>query len=79
MANLKAGDRVRIKDRKDWPTPPGYVFSGAEGTVVLWSEYEGIMDDFQDYVHVKIEKARDAAGVYIDSVFPFQVDRIQKI
>ena len=79
MADIKAGDRVRIKDRKDWPTPPGYAFANAEGTVVTWSEYEGVMDEFQDYVHIKIEKAYVAAKVYIDSVFPFQVDTLEKI
>lgn len=79
MATIKIGDRVRIKDREDWPNPPGYVFAGAEGTVVVWSEYEGVMDDFQDYAHIKIDKANDAGKVYIDSTFPFQVDKLEKL
>ena len=79
MADIQPGDRVRIKERTDWPTPPGYIMANAEGTVVRWSEYPGVMDDFDDYVHVKLEKAEGAAQIYVGHTFPFQVDKVEKI
>jgi len=39
MADIKVGDRIRIKDRPDWPSPPGYRLANMEGKVYqVWEE-----------------------------------------
>lgn len=58
MAKYKLGDRVRVKDRKDWPSPPGYRLAGSEGTVVKICEWPEILEDFPEYFKVQIEKTR---------------------
>jgi hypothetical protein len=67
MAKFKVGDKVRIKDQKDWPTPPGFIFADAEGTVVKWTDVDEVMQGFQEFVYVQIEKAEGAAKVYTAS------------
>ena len=79
MADINVGDRVRIKERKDWPSPPGYIMANAEGTVVKWAEYEEITNDFQDYFHIKLDKAEGAAKIYVGHTFPFQVENLEKM
>jgi hypothetical protein len=56
MAKIELGDKVRIKDRKDWPTPPGYRLANSEGTVVKICEWMELLDEFPEYVKVQIEK-----------------------
>jgi hypothetical protein len=38
MNKIKAGDMVRIKDRTDWPSPPGYQLADTEGEVLRIKE-----------------------------------------
>ena len=33
MAEIKVGDIVIVKDRPDWPSPPGYRMANTEGEV----------------------------------------------
>ena len=40
MANIDIGDRVRIKEKKSFPSPPRCVLANSEGTVVRWYETE---------------------------------------
>ncbi|OGO20372.1 MAG: hypothetical protein A2144_11270 [Chloroflexi bacterium RBG_16_50_9] len=77
MAKIKIGDRVRIKDHKDWPKPPGYRLANAEGTVAKWCEWEEIFEDFQDYAYVHLEKTD--GGTYDAASMFFQVANLQKI
>ena len=77
MADLKVGDRVRVKDQKDWPSPPGYRFAGSEGTVGKWVEWEEPLKDFQDYVYVKIDKS--TASEYIGASLFFEAANLEKI
>ena len=76
---VKAGDKVRIKDRKDWPSPPGYLFANAEGTVVNWIDWEEPMEEFQDYAYVSIEKAGTGAEEFIGKCEFFRVTSLEKI
>jgi len=55
MVEVKLGDRVRIKDRANWPSPPGYLFANAEGTVIKWIEYEQVMEDYQEYIYIQFK------------------------
>jgi hypothetical protein len=77
MAEIKEGDRVRVKDRKDWPTPPGYRLANSEGVVVKWVQYEKAMEEFKPYVHVKVDKS--GAEEYIGLTVVFRVENLEKI
>ena len=79
MVNIKAGDKVRVKSRADWPSPPGYRLAQAEGEVIDWIELEELMAEFQDYAYVKIEKAQDEAKAYIGKTMFFRVENLDKI
>ena len=77
MAHLKVGDRVRVKDRTDWPSVPGYRMANSEGTVVKWIEWQELMTEFQDYVHIQLEKTE--VKEYIGSIVIFRVENLEKI
>ena len=78
MAEINLGDRVRIKDRTDWPSPPGYRLANSEGTVVVWFDWDEVEKEFKDdYVHVKLEKCD--IEEYIGNIWPFQVEHLEKI
>ena len=77
MAKFKIGDRVRIKDRQDWPSPPGYRLANSEGTVVKWSDWPEVFEEFQEYIHVQIEK--NEANYNIGATFMFRADSLEKI
>ena len=79
MAEINIGDRVRVKGRYDWPSPPGFVLTNAEGTVVKWVNYDETMEEFQDFFHVKLEKAYGEGKVYIGNTFVFRVENLEKI
>ncbi len=76
-AKIKVGDKVGIKNRKDWPTPPGYRFANAEGTVIKWVEWDETMADFQDYALVRLKKIKDKE--YIGKSELFRVADLEKI
>jgi hypothetical protein len=76
-AKIKIGDKVRIKNRKDWPTPPGYRFANAEGTVTKWVEWDETMADFQDHALVRLKKIKDKE--YIGKSELFRVADLEKI
>jgi hypothetical protein len=77
MSEFKTGDKVGIKDRKDWPSPPGYPMANSEGTVCeLWATEE-VLKDFQDYVNVRIDKTK--AKVDIGTTLIFRRENLKKI
>lgn len=77
MDNIKIGDNVRVQDRKNWPTPPGYRLADSEGTVVKWVEFDEVMEDFQNYAHVRIEKSR--AEEYVGLTMVFRTENLVKL
>ena len=77
MAKYNVGDKVRVKDRKDWPTPPGYKLANSEGTVVNVTEWHEILEEFPEYVKVKIGKA--GADVEVGAEFLFREENLEKI
>ena len=79
MVKIKVGDRVRIKDRANWPTPPGYRLANAEGTVVKWLEYEEVMEEFPEFILVNLEKAEGEGKVYIGNRMFFQEENLEKV
>ena len=72
MSEFKAGDRVRVKPRPDWPMPMGYKLANLEGKV-----YD-VIDEPAGYVLVLLDK-EDATG--LDSRVPlgFQAGALEKI
>jgi hypothetical protein len=79
MAEFKTGDRVRIKDRADWPSPPGYRLANAEGVVTKWTDLDDldeVMGDFRDYVCVQVDKDRD---LNLDKGLFFRKENLKKI
>lgn len=77
MDNIKLGDRVRIKDRPDWPTPPGYRLANSEGITVRICEWEEVLAEFPEYAKVKIEKTQ--ANVEIGTTMLFRLENLEKI
>jgi len=77
MSNFKEGDKVRIQNRSDWPTPPGFLLANSEGTVVgLWTTEEAT-EDFPDYVNVQIEKTK--TDIEAGSTLVFRQENLEKI
>ena len=79
MAKIEIGDKVRVKDKKDWPSPPGFILANAEGTVVKWVEDDEVMEGFEDFIYVHLEKAAGEGKVYIDQDVYFRVEDLEKI
>jgi len=79
ISSFNIGDSVRIKDRSDWPSPPGYVLANAEGKVTRWTEYDEVMNGFSQYVCVQIEKAQAKGEIYIGNKFFFRIKMLEKI
>jgi hypothetical protein len=79
MATFALGDNVRIKARKDWPTPPGYRFAKAEGTVDRWVSFDEAMKEFGDFVFVRIDKAQGEGKEYIGNKLFFRAENLEKI
>jgi len=77
MDNMKLGERVRIKDRPDWPTPPGYRLANSEGITVKICEWEEVLAEFPEYAKVKIEKTQ--ANVGIGTTMLFRLENLEKI
>ena len=76
MAQYKLGDKVRVKDRKDWPTPPGYKLANSEGTVVKICEWEEVLADFPEYVKVQIDKTN--SDVKVGTQLLFREENLEK-
>lgn len=71
MSEIKVGDRVRIKDRPGWPSPPGYRLANTEGIVNQIREEAG-------FVMLRVEKTG------IDVLEPgtsmvFRMESVEKI
>ena len=79
MAEIKAGDRVRVQNRTDWPTPPGYILANAEGTVTRWLEWPEPMEKYQDFIYVRLEKTEPAAKEYVGLTWFFREENLEKI
>jgi len=79
MAKLKVGDKVRIKTKPDWVTPPGFRFSNAEGTVIRWSLDDALMENYKDFAYIRLEKAEGDGKVYTGDCLMFKVEDLEKV
>ena len=55
---FKVGDKVKIKDRTDWPSPPGYRLANLTGRVVegLGLDDSEETEEFRDFVDIQLDK-----------------------
>jgi hypothetical protein len=79
MTEFKLGDKVVVSDRAGWPSPPGYRFAGAEGTVGRWLVYDEMLEGFSDFVYVRIDKAHGDGAAYVGNSFHFRADGLTKV
>ena len=70
MADIKRGDKIRVKDRKDWPSPPGYKLANSEGDVTQVMEKEG-------FVVMHLRKTN--SDIDLGSTLMFRLDQVEKI
>lgn len=73
MSNIKAGDRIRIKERPDWLMPVGYKLAKVEGTV---SE---VLEDPKGYIRVLLDKDSNTTGMDTSMPLPFKVEAVEKV
>ena len=78
MSDVNIGDKVKIKERQDWPTPPGYRLAGAEGTVLKWAEWEKPIKDFKNFRLVRIDNAEGEGKFFIGRNLFFRIDNLEK-
>ena len=71
MTDIKTGDRVKIKDRPDWPIPNGYRLANLEGRIAE------IIEQPEGYVTVLLDK--DATGIDPSIPLGFRIDAVEKI
>jgi hypothetical protein len=70
MSNIKAGDIVKIKERADWPSPPGYPLANSEGDVL------GIRDD-EGFVIIRLVKT--SMAILKDTCLTLRLDDVEKL
>ena len=71
MIDIKEGDRVRIKDRPDWPLPAGYQPANVEGKV-----FE-VIDEPAGYVTVLLDQ--NVTGIDTGIPLAFRIEAVEKI
>ena len=71
MADIKRGDKVRIKDRPDWWLPSGYKLADATGVVA------DVIEEPEGYVTVAFDT--DIAGIDRRIPLGFRRENIEKI
>lgn len=73
MAEIKVGDRVRVKDRREWPSPPGFRLANSEGRV---SE---VMDG--GFIGFRLEKteADKQLGLDVGMTVVLRLEHVEKL
>lgn len=69
METINLGDKVKIKDRSDWPANPKYRFAGAQGQIVRL--YDESFAEIRMLMHVD--------GVRDGSCLSFTLDSLEKV
>jgi hypothetical protein len=70
MSKIILGDMVRIKDRSEWPSPPGYRLANLEGKVISIREQEGF---------VTIQLVKNSTGVPKDNILTLKLENVHKV
>lgn len=70
MSKIKTGDIVRIKDRPDWPSPPGYRLVNSEGAVTSVESEEGF---------VTIRLVKSSTNLPKDTILTLRLENVEKV
>jgi hypothetical protein len=70
MSKIKEGDTVRIKERADWPSPPGYRLANMEGKVIKIREPEGF---------VTVQLVKNSPGIPKDNILTLKLENVKKV
>jgi hypothetical protein len=70
MSKIKVGDKIRIKDKPDWPSPPGYRLANSEGEVTSLNESEGF---------VTINLMKTSSNIPKDTILDLRLENVEKI
>jgi hypothetical protein len=70
MNQIKVGDRILIKERTDWPSPPGYQLAKSTGNVTSVSKEEG-------FVTIHLEKSN--SGIAEGTTLVLRLENVEKI
>lgn len=74
MSKIKAGDMVKVKDRPDWPSPPGYKLTNSEGEVASVNEEQG-------FVAIRLLKTDTdiPKELPIDATLTLRLENVEKV
>ena len=67
MSKIIVGDMVRIKDRSEWPSPPGYRLANLEGKAISIREQEGF---------VTIQLVKNSTGIPKDNILTLKLENV---
>jgi hypothetical protein len=70
MSKFKIGDEVRIKDRSDWPSPPGYRLANSEGAITSIKAEEG-------FVTIRLLKTN--TNIPKDTILTLRLENVEKV
>jgi hypothetical protein len=70
LTKIKIGDTVRIKERTDWPSPPGYSLVDSEGNVTSVREEEGF---------VSIRLVKTGTAIPKDTILTLRLENVKKL
>jgi len=70
MKEIQVGDRIEIKDRKDWPNPPGYLLANSEGEVTSVGKEDG-------FVTIHLKKTNSA--IPLETTLVLRLENVEKI
>jgi hypothetical protein len=71
MTDFKEGDKIRIKDKSDWPLPTAYKLANVQGKVVeIIKEPEG---------YIKVLLDQNPTGIDPSVPLAFRVEAVEKI
>ncbi len=70
MTQIIVGDTVRIKDRPEWPSPPGYRLANLEGKVISIREPEGF---------ITIQLFKPSPGIPEDNILTLKLENVNKV
>jgi hypothetical protein len=78
VIKIKVGDRVKIKDRPEWPSPPGFKLAGSEGRVIQIGDSEEFINGLvEGFLTVQLDKP--TAYFEIGTQLTLQVEAVEKL
>lgn len=70
MVKINVGDRIKVKDRSEWPSPPGYELANSEGEVVSVDEELGL---------VKMLLLKTTSKIATGTTLTFRLENVEKV